>query len=588
MRPTALRAALYLRRSTEEHQAASLEVQEEEARRFVKKMGWTTSDEIVFVDSGVSRAEFAKRPGLVALLRAVERGDADVVVTRDETRLGGDMVRVSLLLQDLLDAGVKVYYYFTGEEVRLDDAVSKFMVTARNFAAELEREKIAQRTHEHLLVKARRGLNVGGRVYGYDNVEVREGDHRKHVEYAVNPQQAAVVVEIYERYARGEGLRAIAKALNARRIPSPRAGKRGTGSWSTSALWSILRRPRYVGVLEWNRVEKTYRKGTKVRVQRDSADWMRVEAPQLRIVSDELWNAVQQQMHRNDLGGSSKNGRKGAAAKKAGRPAEYLLSGITRCAVCGGPLTVVNTRAGTAPIKAYACAYRHSRGEAVCTNAYRRPIASVNAAVVNWIQGNILSEQLLLDTLKEVRRRLAERSKQAHAELPPLEARAAKLRAEIANIVDILACTPKENAGALVAGMCERQEELNELDTRIRTARAAPGAIQLEAKRMEAEAKRRLVALREALDRNPKEARAIIAAAFEGKLTATPIETPDGPRFQIEGTASLGRMLAIESDAEGVTKNPPEKFASPGGPEPLWNPPDEGQMVRVPIYLRAC
>ncbi len=100
-----VRAALYLRRSTEEHQAASLEVQSEEARRYVERKGWTLSEDAVFVDSGVSRAEFARRPGLISLLRAVERRDFDVVVTRDETRLGGDMVRVSLLLQDMIDAG---------------------------------------------------------------------------------------------------------------------------------------------------------------------------------------------------------------------------------------------------------------------------------------------------------------------------------------------------------------------------------------------------------------------------------------------------------------------------------------------------
>jgi DNA invertase Pin-like site-specific DNA recombinase len=58
------RAALYLRRSTEEHQAASLDVQEGEARRFLEKLGpHTLAAEHVFIDSGVSRAEFAKRPG---------------------------------------------------------------------------------------------------------------------------------------------------------------------------------------------------------------------------------------------------------------------------------------------------------------------------------------------------------------------------------------------------------------------------------------------------------------------------------------------------------------------------------------------
>jgi site-specific DNA recombinase len=103
------------------------------------------------------------------------------------------------------------------------------MIAARSFAAELEREKTAQRTHEHLLTKARRGLVADGRVYGYDNVEVNNGDRRTHVEYKINEKEAAIVREIFERYASGEGLRTLVKRLNERGIAPPRAGKRGTG-----------------------------------------------------------------------------------------------------------------------------------------------------------------------------------------------------------------------------------------------------------------------------------------------------------------------------------------------------------------------
>ena len=153
-------------------------------------------DEHVFVDSGVSRAEFAKRPGLIALLRAVETKEVDVVVTRDETaprRRHG-----SRLTPDPghdRDAGALALLLLRAREKEVqsvNDAVSKFMVTARNFAAELEREKIwRNRTHEHLLVKARKGLNVGGRVYGYSNVEVMDSAaSRKHVEYAINAEHA--------------------------------------------------------------------------------------------------------------------------------------------------------------------------------------------------------------------------------------------------------------------------------------------------------------------------------------------------------------------------------------------------------------
>ncbi|HSN99294.1 MAG TPA: hypothetical protein VLS89_13455, partial [Candidatus Nanopelagicales bacterium] len=71
-----------------------------------------------------SRAEFKKRPGLLALLNAAEARAFDVVVTRDETRLGGDTYRTGIVIQDLLDHGARLFYYFTGEEVRLDGAVA--------------------------------------------------------------------------------------------------------------------------------------------------------------------------------------------------------------------------------------------------------------------------------------------------------------------------------------------------------------------------------------------------------------------------------------------------------------------------------
>jgi hypothetical protein len=68
----------------------------------------------------------------------------------------------------------------------------------------------------HLMTKARRGLNVGSRCYGYDNVEIKESDRRVRVEeYRMNAEQAAIILEIFRRYAAGEGLRTIARDLNA-------------------------------------------------------------------------------------------------------------------------------------------------------------------------------------------------------------------------------------------------------------------------------------------------------------------------------------------------------------------------------------
>ena len=243
-----------------------------------------------------------------------------------------------------------------------------------------------------------------------------------------------------------------------------------------------------------------------------------------------------------------------------------MLTGITRCAECGGPLTVLGSRDGKTPIKVYACAYRRDRGEAVCTNKLRRPVDGVNNAVMRWIEANVLSEELLLDSLKKVRARLAKRAKTVTSDMPQLEGRAAKLRAEIANIVDLMAVTPKAEAGHLLEAMHERHEELTVLDTRINASKAAPETFLFEVRRMEEEAKKLIADLRTAAALEPAKARALVARIFDGTLTATPVETDDGPRFQMEGTASLARMLAVEG---GVgQQKPQDKFVSPGGFEP--------------------
>ncbi|TKD03424.1 recombinase family protein [Polyangium fumosum] len=529
-----LRCAIYARRSKEEHQAASIEVQTGEGSRYLTNHGGTLAPEHVFVDADHGRAEFKKRPGLIAMLNAAERGEFDVVVVRDESRLGGDTNRTSLFIQDLLDAGVRLFYYFTDEEVTIDGAVDKFMINVRNFASELEREKISQRTHEHLMTKARRGLVVGGRVYGYDNAEVRGGEQRIRVEYKINEEQAAIIRELFKRYADGEGLRSIVKDLNARRVPPPRAGKRGTGSWATSAVWSMLRRERYRGILVWNTREKTYKGGTKVRIARDPSEWIRTEVPHLRIVDDELWFAVQARAQAQE----HRETRRGA-----GRPARHLLSGLARCGQCGGPMTVTNGKRSYETVKVYGCAYSRDRGKTVCANTLRRPVDGINDAVARWISQTVLSEALLLDVIQHVRTLLAERTTKTTTDLPRMEKEAARLRTEIDRLVTALA-TIDQKPEAVIRAIADRQEELSALEARLRGAKAAPEAIQLELRRMEAEARRRLDELKGTLTRKPEQAREVISMLFEGPIKLTPIETPEGKRFWVEGSANLWALFA--------------------------------------------
>ncbi|WP_080682277.1 hypothetical protein [Sorangium cellulosum] len=119
---------------------------------------------------------------------------------------------------------------------------------------------------------------------------------------------------------------------------------------------------------------------------------------------------------------------------------------------------------------------------------------------------------------------------------------------------------------AVIRGIAERQDQLSALEARLRAAKAAPSALDLEVRRLEKEARQRLGDLRAMLERNPEEARKALETLetlLGGPLRFTPIETPEGKRYRIEGVVALEAVVAVEgSEARAV------QAASPAGFEP--------------------
>ena len=66
-------AAIYARKSTEETGVAdeqkSVARQIEHARHYAQRKGWNIANENVYVDDGISGAEFANRPGFLRLMK---------------------------------------------------------------------------------------------------------------------------------------------------------------------------------------------------------------------------------------------------------------------------------------------------------------------------------------------------------------------------------------------------------------------------------------------------------------------------------------------------------------------------------------
>jgi site-specific DNA recombinase len=288
-------AAIYARKSTEQtgvqDEDRSVTRQVQQARAYAVRKGWTVDEAYVFVDDGISGAEFVKRPGLARLMNALRpRPPFQVLIMSEGSRLGREQIQTgAYLLQQILEADVRVFHYLEDRARTLDSAMDKVWLSLSTFAAETEREKASQRTYDALVHKAKAGHVTGGRAYGYDNLDIPSPNgKRAYVVRQINPMQAAVLRRMFEMYAHGAGMYTIASTLNAEGVPSPR----GRG-WTVSGIREILHRDLYQGVIVWNRSQKIMRGGRKRQRRRPDAEWMRIDAPELRIIPPEVWHMVQ-------------------------------------------------------------------------------------------------------------------------------------------------------------------------------------------------------------------------------------------------------------------------------------------------------
>ncbi|MFZ1804034.1 MAG: recombinase family protein, partial [Nitrospira sp.] len=170
-------AAIYARKSTEQsgviEEEKSVARQIEHARAYAVKKGWTIAEQHIYSDDGISGAEFVKRPGFLRLMNALKpKPPFQILIMSEESRLGREAIETSYTFKQVIDSGVRIFFYLTDQERKLDNAMDKVMLSLTNFASEMEREKASQRTYDAMFRKAKALYVTGNKVYGYDNVPV--------------------------------------------------------------------------------------------------------------------------------------------------------------------------------------------------------------------------------------------------------------------------------------------------------------------------------------------------------------------------------------------------------------------------------
>jgi site-specific DNA recombinase len=151
-------------------EAKSVTRQIDHATAYAARNGWTVPESCIFVDDGISGAEFANRPGFVRLMAALKpRPPFQVLIMSEESRLGREAIETAYALKQLIAAGVRVFFYLEDRERTFDSPTDKLLMSVTAFADELERQKAGLRVYDAMSRKARARHVTGGRVFGYDN-----------------------------------------------------------------------------------------------------------------------------------------------------------------------------------------------------------------------------------------------------------------------------------------------------------------------------------------------------------------------------------------------------------------------------------
>lgn len=187
---------------------------------------------------------------------------------------------------------------------------------------------------------------------------------------------------------------------------------------SAKRTLGILHNPLYVGRLLWNRSQKVRDPDTGKRTMRPrpESEWMETQAPDLRIVPQELWDVVQ----------AIREGKRSLKAFGRRTP-KYLLSGLMKCAECGSHYTIQTA-------DRYGCAAHADRGPSICSNGKLVRRDKVEEAIIRLVSEELFSPETLAYLTDRVNRALARRTMPPEALRKQKQAELDQARMELTNI----------------------------------------------------------------------------------------------------------------------------------------------------------
>jgi DNA invertase Pin-like site-specific DNA recombinase len=382
-----LRVACYARFSSDLQKPTSIEDQLRMCRAYAKRHGWKIIEEFTEFEKSAGIGSLHTRVEINQLMARVKNREFDVILTEAWDRIARTLEEGAGLYRRAQFAKARFVTVVEGEITPMHIAMKGF--TAETYISDMQTK--VKRGQEGRVLN---GKIAAGNCYGYivsKNVDAKGEIIRG--ERTINREQAKIINRIFKLYADGLSPKNIAALLNKEGVPGPVGLK-----WQPSTIYGnwhrlsgILRNPLYAGRYVWNRVSYPKNPDTGKHVSRtnDPSEHVSMEVPELRIVSEELWDRVQQRLNktRDQVNG----GRKPFWAYQRSR---YLLSHRLQCGCCGGGMSKISN-------VMYGCTAARNKGDTVCTNRRNIRQDDLEATVLGALENELMKPELLALFCKE-------------------------------------------------------------------------------------------------------------------------------------------------------------------------------------------
>jgi site-specific DNA recombinase len=440
-----LRCAVYARYSSDKQSASSITDQVRKCREYAHAHGWEILDDQIFSDEAISGAT-AERAGLKRLLAAATSKAFDIVLIDDTSRLSRKLSDSINLSDRLMFAGVRIV--FVSQGIDSDNEQAEVLTAMHGITDSLYIRELGKKTFRGVEGKVLNHQHHGGRCFGYKSVPIEDPNKRDQygrpliagARLQVDEAPAKAIRRIFSLYAGGLSIKATTKKMNADKIVSPTPRKGRQHSWAPSSVRGILENERYRGVLTWAKTKKIRNptSGRKVQRDRPKSEWVRVEMPEQRIVSEKLWLAVQERLAyvKRVWASQVRKGPKGEVLKGfmnvSAASSPYIFSGLLRCGLCGHNFTLVSGTGSRRRTSRYGCPFYESRG--TCKNSRLVGRDVLEKELLAKLQRDVLSDAAINYVLGRVGAEIEKRFAALDGEMDGMMQRKKKLESELKNL----------------------------------------------------------------------------------------------------------------------------------------------------------